>query len=146
MKFARSPAVVVVLLLLVSVIVGVGFLTLERHLAPLPGQGATGDFDETVDDLEASTFRWVVIYLPAFQMAMCSAVGLLIAGRWAWLQNALSSLFILALVFVHHATISFTIAGVALPLYMLGGMLLATRIRRVNEGRGPETESGIGDR
>ncbi len=127
---------VVVGILLCSVIVGSGLLTLEAHLAPFPGPGDDSTVtDEKLDGLVASTFRWQVIYLPLMQLGICVGVGLLISGRFAWLENLGASLFVLGLVFVHHATVSFKSAEIFVPIYLVGGMIVATLIRAKRNGR-----------
>ncbi len=91
--------------------------------------------DERLDALEASTFRWQVMYLPLLQLGISLGVGLLISGRFAWLENFGASLFVLGLVFVHHATTSFTSAEIFVPVYVIGGMTVATIVRAKGEGR-----------
>ena len=121
---------VVVGILLCSVVVGAGLLALEAHLAPFPGPGDDSTVaDEKLDALEASTFRWQVIYLPLLQLGICVGVGLLISGRFAWLENFGASLYVLGLVFVHHATVSFKSAWIFVPVYVFGGMIVATIVR-----------------
>lgn len=128
-----SPSVrkltIVLVLLLVSVVIGSGLLALESYLAPFPGPDTQECYDDVVDRLEASTMRWQVFYLPVFQLWMSVGVGLLISGRLAWLQNLVASVFVLGLVFVHHATTSMTSAGIFVPIYLLGGMIIATVVR-----------------
>ncbi len=127
---------VVVGILLCSAIVGSGLLALEAHLAPFPGPGDDSTIaDEKLDGLVASTFRWQVIYLPLMQLGISIGVGLLISGRFAWLENFGASLFVLGLVFVHHATVSFKSAEIFVPVYLIGGMIVATLIRAKAEGR-----------
>ncbi len=130
-----SRAVFVVLaLLLGSVFVGSGLLALEAYLAPFPKQEDSKSFDERVDALEASTSRWQVIYLPLLQLGISVGVGLLISGRFAWLENLGASLFVLGLVFVHHATVSFKSAWIFVPAYVIGGMVVAMMVRAKAEG------------
>jgi len=133
---ASSRGVFVVLgLLLTSVVVGSGLLALEAHLAPFPRADDVKSSDERLDALEASTFRWQVVYLPLMQLGISVGVGLLISGRFAWLENFCASLFVLGLVFVHHATVSFKSAEVFLPVYVIGGMIVASVVRARAEGR-----------
>ena len=126
---------VVVGILLCSVVVGSGLLALEARLAPFPKPDDSKTSDERLDALEASTFRWQVLYLPLLQLGISLAVGLLISGRFAWLENLGASLFVLGLVFVHHATISFKSAEIFVPVYVIGGMILASVVRARTEGR-----------
>jgi hypothetical protein len=120
---------VVVGLLLCSVVVGSGLLVLEAHVAPFPNSDDTRTYDEALDALAASTVRWQTIYLPILQLGVSIGVGVLIAGRMAWLENFGASLFVLALVFIHHATVSFTSAKIFVPVYLVGGAVLATMVR-----------------
>lgn len=121
---------IVLAILLVSVGIGSGLLALEAYLAPFPGPDNLECYEDIIDGLEASTFRWQVFYLPVFQLWVSVAVGLLISGRFAWLQNIGASLFVLGLVFVHHATTSFKSAAIFVPIYLVGGMIVATVARR----------------
>ena len=130
----------VVGILLCSVVIGSGLLALEARLAPLPRQDDSKSFDERVDGLEASTFRWLVAYLPLLQLGISAGVGLLISGRFAWLENLGASLFVLGLVFVHHATVSFKSAYIFMPVYIVGGMIVATIVRAKTEGRRVKSE------
>lgn len=120
---------VVLALLLGSVVVGSGLLALEGHLAPLPGPDDPRTFDESLDALEVSTFRWQAIYLPLLQLGVSTGVGLLISGRFAWLENLGASLFVLGLVFVHHATTSFRSAAIYVPVYLVLGAVVAMILR-----------------
>ena len=124
---------VVLALLLGSVVVGSGLLALEAYLAPFPGPDDTRTYDEAFDALEASTVRWQVIYLPLLQLGVSVGVGLLISGRLAWLKNFGASLFVLGLVFVHHATVSFKSAWIFVPLYLVLGAVASTLVRRFSE-------------
>ncbi|MCK5379664.1 MAG: hypothetical protein KAJ78_09675 [Acidobacteria bacterium] len=124
---------VVLALLLGSVVVGSGLLALEAYLAPFPGPDDTRTYDEAFDALEASTVRWQVIYLPLLQLGISVGVGLLIPGRLAWLENFGASLFVLGLVFVHHATVSFKSAWIFVPLYLVLGAVASTLVRRFSE-------------
>ncbi len=128
---------VVVGILLCSVVVGAGLLALEAHLAPFPGSGDDPAVaDRKLDALEASTFRWQAIYLPLMQLGICVGIGLLISGRFAWLQNIGASLYVLGLVFVHHATVSFKSAYIFVPTYLVLGAVLATVVRWKAKGKG----------
>lgn len=120
---------VVLGLLLGSVVVGSVLLAVEAYRAPFPGPDDPKTFDERADALEASTVRWQVIYLPMLQLGVSVGVGLLISGRFAWLENFGASLFVLGLVFVHHASVSFKSAWIFVPLYVVVGAVLATLIR-----------------
>ncbi len=135
MTASGRGVVVVVGILLCSVVVGSGLLALEARLAPFPKPDDTKTSDERLDALEASTFRWQVMYLPLLQLGISLGVGLLISGRFAWLENFGASLFVLGLVFVHHATTSFTSAEIFVPVYVIGGMTVATIVRAKGEGR-----------
>ncbi len=127
---------VVVGILLCSVVVGAGLLALEAHLAPFPGPGDDSTVaDKKLDALETSTFRWQVIYLPLMQLGISVGVGLLILGRFAWLENFGASLYVLGLVFVHHATVSFKSAEIFVPVFLVAGMIVATLVRAKGNGR-----------
>ncbi len=133
---ARTMTVILALLLC-SAVVGTGLLVLEKRLAPLPGPNDLRTFDQAVDALEASTMRWQAFYLPALQLVVSIAVGFLIVGRGAWYQNLLASLFVLALVFIQHATTSFSSAGIAVPAYLFAGMAVAGLVRAWRAKRDP---------
>ncbi len=124
---------VVVGILLCSVVVGSGLLALEARLAPFPKPDDSKTSDERLDALEASTVRWQVMYLPLLQLGVSLGVGLLISGRFAWLENFCASLFVLGLVFVHHATVSFKSAWIFVPVYLVGGMIVASVVRARSE-------------
>jgi len=125
---------VVLALLLGSVVVGSGLLALETRLAPFPKAGDDpGVFEEKLDALEASTFRWQVVYLPVLQLGISVGIGLLISGRFAWLENFGASLFVLGLVFVHHATVSFKSAWILVSVYVVVGAVVSTLIRRFSD-------------
>ena len=120
---------VVVGLLLCSVVVGSGLLMLEARMAPFPRADDTETYDQRLDALEASTLRWQVVYLPLMQLGISVGIGLLITGRFAWAENLGASLFVLGLVFVHHATISLKSAEIFVPLYLVLGAVVATMVR-----------------
>jgi hypothetical protein len=127
-------------ILLCSVVVGSGLLALEAHLAPFPSADDVKTSDERLDALEASTVRWLLIYLPLLQLGVSLGVGLLISGRFAWLENFGASLFVLGLVFVHHVTVSFKSAWIFVPLYVVVGMIVAMVVRAKGLKRSKKTE------
>lgn len=134
MKSSSRCVFVVLALLLGSVVVGSGLLALEARFVPFPGAGDdSGVFEGKLDALEASTFRWQVVYLPVLQLGISVGVGLLISGRFAWLENFGASLFVLGLVFVHHATVSFKSAWIFVPLYVVFGAVVSTLVRRFSD-------------
>jgi len=131
---------VVVGLLLCSVVVGSGLLALEARSAPFPTPDDTRTYEEALDELASSTLRWQRVYLPLLQLGISIGVGVLIAGRMVWLENLGASVFVLALVFVHHATTSLWSAAIFVLLYLVVGALAATVVRsrspRVRRSKG----------
>ena len=53
----------------------------------------------------------------------------MISGRFAWLENIGGSLYVLGLVFVHHATTSMKSAAIFVPIYLVAGIVIATVVR-----------------
>ncbi len=131
MSAGGKRAFVILGLILATAVISWALTTMEARVAPIPGTYTSETLDAGLDALAASITRWQLIYLPLMQLLVAVGVGLLLDGRFAWLESAAASLFILArIVMIQSTTVSWANSFMWVAVYVVTGGVIAQVVRR----------------